>query len=394
MRIAGLRIAPLDFCYLTGIVRDRRAYRENLAVNQPPPPGRSTRREFLSGRAASRAAESAWDRWQGAAPPGPSGTLPASYLIEVGRRAMACEFEVLLNAGEHEEATETALAALDLVEHLEAQLTVYRNTSEVSQLNRRAAQGPVPVQRELFELLRQARDLFDLTEGAFDITTGPLSQVWGFARRQGTVPDSDAIESARAKVGMDLLEFDEVATSVRFLCEGVELNLGGIGKGFALDRCAQRLSHAEVSDFLVHGGKSSILARGNRQGLTGWKIGLRHPLRPDWQLGEIHLRDRALGTSGAANQYLHFQGRRLGHVIDPRTGWPAEGLLSATVLAPTATEADALATACYVMRREQVELLCEKHPEYSAILVAPTERVGHIELLLINLHDDAEWTPT
>jgi FAD:protein FMN transferase len=306
---------------------------------------------------------------------------------------MACEFEVLLNAGQRDEATEAALAALDIVEHLEAQLTVYRETSEVSRLNRRAASEPVTVELSLYELLWQARQFWELTRGAFDITSGPLSRVWGFARRQGAVPEPSAIDAARARVGMQLIEFNEAARSIRFGMEGVELNLGGIGKGYALDRCAARLEEAGVGDFLVHGGKSSILARGVRQGLEGWTISLRHPLRPEWRLGDILLRDRALGTSGAANLYLHFQGRRLGHVLDPRTGWPAEGLLSATVLAPTATEADALATACYVMGREEVEELCERKPDISAILVAPGPRVGGIELWLVNLKDDFEWQP-
>jgi FAD:protein FMN transferase len=379
--------------FSTVIVRGGSTFRENSVVNKPSPQSRSTRREFLAGRAAARAAESAWDRWQGAAPGSSPGPRPATYLLEVGRRAMACDFAVLLNAGERDEATEVALAALDLVELLEAQLTVYRETSEVSQLNRRASQGPVIVEQRLFQLLRQAHDLFELTEGAFDITTGPLTQVWGFARRQAAVPEPEAIEAAREKVGMRLLEFDESDRSVRFLRDGVELNLGGIGKGYALDRSAHRLARDGIEHFLMHGGRSSMLARGERRGLTGWKIGLRHPLRPDWHLGDILLCDRALGTSGAANQYFHFQGRRLGHVIDPRSGWPAEGLLSATVLAPTAAEADALATACYVMQPEEVERLCQRHPEYSAILVAPADRVGGIEILLVNLHDDQEWSP-
>jgi FAD:protein FMN transferase len=362
-------------------------------VNSPPRKPLTTRREFLSGRSATRAAEDAWDRWQTAAPATESGAVPSTYLLQVARTAMACEFEVLLNAGESDQATETAIETLDLVELLEAQLTVYRPTSEVSRLNRRAASEPVAVEPGLYELLVQARDFWEWTGGAFDITSGPLSQVWGFARRQGQVPAAEALEAARSRVGMQWLQLDAAQRTVHFLREGMELNLGGIGKGYALDRCAARLESAEIANFLVHGGKSSILARGSRQGLDGWTIGLRHPLRPEWRLGEIRLRDRALGTSGAANLYLHFQGRRLGHVLDPRTGWPAEGLLSATVLAPTATEADALATACYVMSPEEVETFCRQHPDVSVILVAPGQRVGGLELILINLHDESEWQP-
>jgi thiamine biosynthesis lipoprotein len=175
----------------------------------------------------------------------------------------------------------------------------------------------------------------------------------------------------------------------------MEINLGGIGKGYALDRCAEQLTESRVHNFLLHGGQSSILARGNRtgidkQGRAGWKIGLRHPIWHEKYLADIFLHNRALGTSGTGRQGFFHQGKRYGHIIDPRTGFPAEGVLSSTVLAPTAAEADALATAFYVLGPESSLQICQQRTDIAAIIVVPGEKQGTIELHTANL-DDSEW---
>jgi thiamine biosynthesis lipoprotein len=140
---------------------------------------------------------------------------------------------------------------------------------------------------------------------------------------------------------------------VRFLRPGVEINPGAIGKGWAIDRAVESLAAAGVASVLVHGGQSSVRARGTQgpavEGRHGWRVGLRHPLRPGRRLATITLDDRALGTSGSGTQFFIDRGRRVGHILDPRTGLPAEGVISATVLAESAADADALATALYVL---------------------------------------------
>ena len=159
---------------------------------------------------------------------------------------MACQFDVFLNAGQNPAGTESALAALDLVEALEDQMTVYREHSEISRLNRTAADRPVIVERRLLSLLQQALELHRATEGAFDITAGPLSKIWGFYRRAGRVPSPAELEEARQRVGSHWVKLDSDAGTVQFLRPGLEINLGAIGKGYALDRCAE-CSRSEVS---------------------------------------------------------------------------------------------------------------------------------------------------
>ncbi len=164
---------------------------------------------------------------------------------------------------------------------------------------------------------------------------------------------------------MQHVEFDAARNAVHFDRPGIEFNLGSIGKGYALDRAAEVITAAGVTRFLLHGGNSSIVARGQ------WQIGLRHPLKPQQPLGEIKLEDCALGTSGSGTQFFLHDGRRYGHILDPRSGRPAEGMLSVTVAATSGAEADALATAFYVLGVDDAIGYCRNHPGISAVLIAP-----------------------
>jgi thiamine biosynthesis lipoprotein len=147
-----------------------------------------------------------------------------------------------------------------------------------------------------------------------------------------------------------------------------------------------------MDDFLIHGGQSSVLASGTHRAaaVSGWTVGLRHPLRPDQRLAEFHLSDRALGTSGSGTQFFHHRGRRYGHLIDPRTGQPADGVYSATVVAPTAARADALATAFYILGLEGTQRYCADHADVGALIVTPGERAGSVELTNYGI-DESTW---
>lgn len=360
-----------------------------------PEPRRSPRRDFLTGKSALDAVEDLADRLN--PPEEPSDRLGRStdeFVLTFSRPAMACEFEIALNPREHPGGPTAAAEALDLVDHLESQLSVYRDDSEVSRINRTAFDRPIPVEWRLFRLLQQAAAISSETSGAFDVTTGALSKVWGFYRRQGRMPSPEEITQALAGVGFHRLELDEPRRTVRLLHQGCELNLGAIGKGYALDRCAETLRLAEVPDFLIHGGNSSVLAGGSRSGRSadhpGWLIGLRHPLRPEKRLAEFLLHNQALGTSGSGTQYFHHQGKRYAHIIDPRSGWPADKVLSATAITPKASLADALSTAFYVLGIEGTQNYCAAHPEVSALLTVPSKAAGEAELIPINLPDD-KW---
>jgi FAD:protein FMN transferase len=285
---------------------------------------------------------------------------------------MACRFEITL-PGHAAGDIPAAREALDTVDAIEAALSVYRESSEVSALNRSAAESSVLASPELRELISRSRTLHALTGGAFDVTSTPLSRAWGFFRREGRLPDPAEIDAAMSRVGMDRLALDEKAGTVRFLEPGVEVNFNAIGKGYALDRMASGLRRRGVKHALLSAGGSSVLAVGG--GRRGFAVDVRsrHATEP---LARLRIRDAALGTSGASEQFFEVAGRRFGHVLDPRTGWPAQGALSVSVVADDAATADALATAFFVGGADLARSYCAEHPRTLALVTpdkAPRE---------------------
>jgi thiamine biosynthesis lipoprotein len=179
---------------------------------------------------------------------------------------------------------------------------------------------------------------------------------------------------------------DSKNRTVRFLKPGVEINFGSIGKGYALDQAAERTRTTGIRNALLHGGHSSVCAIGTgpERG-RGWPVGIRHPWKPDQRLATVRLKDRALGTSAATFQHLEHAGRKLGHILDPRTYWPAESMASASVVAPTAALADALATAFFILGVDKARLYCENHPEIAAVLLPAEESAQPV---VVGLRDD------
>jgi FAD:protein FMN transferase len=369
-----------------------------------------TRRDFLQGRVVAGLVGGVVRIFTDDSPAGPSAGEPVSaisngtaasasrpLLTKFCRRAMACEFAVQLAAAEAGNATDSVLTALDLVEALEEQLTVYRDESELIRLNRRAAERPIVVENRLFALLKMAARLHRETNGALDLTTSPLSEAWGFSRRAGRLPSDEEIAAALKQVGMQNVVLDATNRSVAFRQRGLSLQLNCIGKGYALDRMAELLTAADIGDYLLHGGSSSVLARGQSTGSQrpGWTIGIPHPLQPGQRLAEIDLVDGALGTSGSATQSFEYAGERYGHLFDPRTGRPVTGIYTATVIAPTAAEADALSTAFYVMGPEQASRFCAPRPELAALFVCPADTVcpGDLSEVRLITHglDESRW---
>ncbi len=276
-------------------------------------------------------------------------------------------------------------------------MSYFRPTSEISRINALAGDEPVAVSPPLFDLLRLAMTLYEETEGAYDITSAPLWEAWGFARRAGEIPSEAQLAEARARVGGHLVELDAVQRTIRFRRPGVRINLGSIGKGHALDVCGRRLLSLGVADFLFHGGQSSVLARGFRtpglpdespSKLRHWEIGIRDPQQPGRRLGVVRLHDRALGTSSGQFQSFRHRGRRYGHILDPRSGWPAEGVLASTVVAPTAALADALSTAFYVMGPGRSLEYCRTRPEIGAVLTCRDPGSGRVEVHTVGLDRD------
>ena len=295
-------------------------------------------------------------------------------LLAVRRRVMNDDFEVSFSRQDYPQGTEAALDALDEVERLEQLLSLFRFDSQIHYVNLTAYENPVRLDTELFNLIALCVQLAKETNGAVDVTSGALWKVWGFAKRQGRIPHAEELSIAKEQTGYQFLELDEQAQTIRFTKPGIELNFGCVGKGFALDVAAEKIREHGVNRFLFYGGLSSILAKG-----SDWKIGIAHPLRPGQRLRELVLNDVAVSTSGSQKQFFRHEGRRYSHLIDPRTGKPAEGMLTATVLAPSATLAELLSTAFFILGAEKTADYCATHPDISAILTMPGDNVPDLQ---------------
>ncbi len=287
------------------------------------------------------------------------------------RRAMACDFEFRIPDTERRRL-DTIQAALDLVDRLEDRMSVFRTGSDISRINRRAHQEPVVVGPDVFSLLQEAVSLSRETGQAFDPTSGAYSRCWGFLAREGRQPTDAEIQNLAGQVGPDRIDFDSEKRTVRLKGSKVELNLGGIGKGYALDRAAALMRAAGLGRAHLHAGFSSVYALGGGAGSgsgTGWPVGIRHPLRPGRDFAILHLADCGMGTSGLKEQGYVIDGWACGHIIDPRTGYPARGKALVSAIAPTAAQADALSTAFFVMELEEIRSFCERHADVGALVL-------------------------
>jgi FAD:protein FMN transferase len=293
---------------------------------------------------------------------------PKGWWLHVNRTAMACRFEVTLPMNDRA-GVAVATDALNQIDRLEAQLSVFKESSEVSRINGQAATEAIRVEDSLFDLLNLCKKLQRETDGAFDITAGPLTRCWGFLKREGRVPSAAEIEGARFLVSSDNLLLDDQSRTIRFLRPGMEINLGSIGKGYALDRVAASI-RGRIRTALLNAGASSICAIGaGGAGQSGWVVGLRHPRNKDQRMMQLRITDCALSTSGSEEQFFEHEGNRYGHIIDPRSGRPAGSVTSVTVVAGSTAISDALATAFYVGGRELAERFCTSHKDVLAIML-------------------------
>jgi thiamine biosynthesis lipoprotein len=294
--------------------------------------------------------------------------------VTLARNAMATRFELVLhgeNAGRLRAAGEEALAEVD---RWEARLSLYRPSSEIARVNSQAARQPVRVTPPVFGLLRHAWRLHHETGGAFDIAIAPLVRCWGFMDGGRRVPSAEEISAASECSGFHHILLDTENFTVRFDQEGVMIDLGAIGKGFAIDRAADILREAGVTDALLHGGTSTVYGLGCPPNGEGWKVVIAEaPDAPPLQTAVV-LRDSALSVSAISARSFEVGGKKYGHVIDPRAGQPVNTSVLAAVGLPSATETDALSTALLVAGLDGFEAIATLRPDMRALVMAGAEQ--------------------
>jgi FAD:protein FMN transferase len=261
------------------------------------------------------------------------------------------------------EAIETAFSEMKRIENV---FSKFLPESEVSKINRSAAVKPVHVSREVFELTRASLECSRLTRGAFDITINPLMEAWNAAQQNGVNPSGEVIESVLENVGAAHVKVDADESAVFFDAPGVEVDFGAIGKGYAIDRAIQVLRARGIVDAYMNAG-GNVFCLGEEPS----NIGIRNPLDPDDLIASVCIQDSAVATSAGYERFFTVGNATYGHLIDPRTGYPARNdLLSVSIISRSAQLADVFSTAVFISGRVAGLKLIEDTPDVEGVIVA------------------------
>src|SRR2546425_12466952 len=282
---------------------------------------------------------------------GPIATSSEELRLEASVEAMGSTYSLVLYGEDRSRLEGASEDAFEEVRRLDRMLSNYRPESEWSEVNRHAAERPVKVSAELFQLLSACVEYSRQSEGAFDISVGPLMKVWGFYKGSGHLPQRAEIRGALSKTGYRNILLDASNRTVRFARQGVELDPGGIGKGYAVDRMVEILRKDGIAAALVSASGSSIYALGAPPGEAGWKVRIRDPKDEEKTVTEVTLKNESMSTSGNYEKFFWADGKIYSHIMDPRTGFPATGMLSASVITPRTLDSEAWTKPCYINGR-------------------------------------------
>ena len=293
--------------------------------------------------------------------------------------AMATTYEVIVVHEDERYAQQAAVAAFDEVDKLEAELSRFIENSDISQINNLPVGRPLVLGPAAFECLKISRGVFDETKGAFDITIGSLLKCWRDDDGRPRTPTDEQLALARARTGTNLLELNDEEHTVEGLAEGVQVDLGGIGKGYAVDQMAKLLREWSIDVALIHGGYSSVLALDGPANMKGWPVSVSHPGKDRRVLAKLDLKGRALSGSGL---------QKGGHIIDPRIARSAKGKLAAWSSTTDAATGDALSTAFMVMAPGEIEEFCRRYKNAAAMVILEGEDEPKGEILRFGRWDE------
>src|ERR1700744_1940495 len=297
-----------------------------------------------------------------------SAKSPATLYTE-SRPAMGTVFTIECYMPDADSAEQIMDAAFEEIDRLEALLSNYQPSSELSRISREAGHGPVVTDPETFRFLTKSLYWSERSHGAFDITVGPLLRAWGFKARNGHVPTQQEQKVLRDQVGWEKMQLDAATHTVRFTTHNaMELDPGSIGKGFAVDSVIALLRESGVHAAFISAGGSTLYGLGRPPDKAGWPVEIPDPRTPGSVATTFLLHDMSLSTGACTEKFFVQNGHRYCHIFDPRTLMPVEGVLQSTVVAPSATDSDALSTVVFVLQPEQTQEVLRGLPDTQAIL--------------------------
>lgn len=287
-----------------------------------------------------------WVVWQ-------SGWAAEPTRLELSREAMGGTFSVIVYGEDRSRLEGAAALALEEAVRLDQLLSNYKPSSEWSQVNREAGKAPVTVSSELFQLLTACFAYSQASEGTFDITVGPLMRVWGFYKGSGKLPHRAEIRTAMGRIGYRNIVLDSQTRAVRFDNPGLEIDPGGIGKGYAVDRMAQLLREQHIQSGFISAAGSTLYGLGTPPNdARGWLVNIRDPRSEVKTIETIYLKDESLSTSGSQEKFFEAGGKVYSHIMDPRSGYPAQGVLQVSVTAPSALDSEAWTKPIFIQGRK------------------------------------------
>jgi thiamine biosynthesis lipoprotein len=293
------------------------------------------------------------------------------------RISMACEYAIEAYGPDADALPRIVDEALDEVDRIDRLMSHYRSDSPLSRVNREAAQHPVAVDAELFDFIVEAMRYQRDSNGAFDVTVGPLMKAWGFFDGDGRLPTSAELAAARRLVGGGHVILRPASRTIAFDASGVELDLGGIAKGYAVDRVVGLFKRRQIPAALISAGGSTIYALGAPPGRDSWSVTIQDPIHSRKVALTLQLKDRAVSVAGRSEKSFEAGGVTYSHIMDPHTGTPAQGVLTVVVLAATGTDGDALDDAFFVLGPERSQAYLNRRQSTEVFFFLPaTARAG------------------
>jgi thiamine biosynthesis lipoprotein len=317
-----------------------------------------------------------------AAAPQHAAAIQPQHLFhhEASRISMACEYAIEVYGPDADALPRIVEDGFDEVDRIDRLMSHYRPDSPLSRVNREAAQHPVALDRELFDFIVESMRYHRESDGAFDITVGPLMKAWGFFRGEGRVPAEGELTGARRLVGGAHVILNPASRTIAFDMSGVELDLGGIAKGYAVDRVVALFKRRQITAALISAGGSTIYALGAPPERDGWTVTIQDPI-DSRKIGlTVDVKDRAVSVAGSSEKSFEAGGVTYSHIMDPRTGMPAQGVLSVVVLASTGTEGDALDDAFFVLGPDGSRAYLNRLRATEAFFFVPAESTRGFEI--------------
>jgi thiamine biosynthesis lipoprotein ApbE len=313
------------------------------------------------------------------------GVVSEVKLVKQTRMIMGTFAEVSVYSDDEKIAGKAIEASLDEMERMDRIMSNYKDDSELSQVNKNAAKSPVPCGRELLEVLEHSLHYSELSDGAFDVTVSPVIAAWGFFTGKGRIPSDKELAKLLPVVSYRNIVINkgsnpEKPGAILFKHPQTKIDLGAIGKGYAVDKALEIVSKYAVNNACINLG-GNIYVRSAPAGKNAWKVGVQHPRNKAEILGYLELKDESTATSGDYERFIEIKGKRYSHIVDPRTGMPVKDVVAVTIVAPTGTAVDALSTSVFVLGLEKGMNLVKSIPGVDA-MIACQEKDGVIGITM------------